>query len=201
MNSCKLHEDNLVRLPQKIIFRVKSYFLIVFKFSPTNIWYRLCGLKIGQGSYLNSPFVSWPHKVSIGIKCMMEPGISFKYDGIWSGGFSIILGNNVFVGYNVEFNATEKIVVSNNCLIASGCKFIDHDHGFLNRDEPIGIQSCPSSPIILEDDVWLGVNCIVLKGVIIGKGAIVAAGAVVTKNIPPYEIWGGVPARRIGVRP
>ena len=55
--------------------------------------------------------------------------------------------------------------------------------------------------IILEDDVWIGVNAVVLKGVTIGRGAIVAAGSVVTKSIGAYEIWAGVPARKIRVRP
>ena len=54
--------------------------------------------------------------------------------------------------------------------------------------------------IVLEEDVWLGVNVVVLKGVRIGRGAIVAAGAIVTKDVPSYEIWGGVPARRLGER-
>jgi acetyltransferase-like isoleucine patch superfamily enzyme len=53
---------------------------------------------------------------------------------------------------------------------------------------------------VLEDDVWLGVNVAVMDGVTIGQGAIVGAGAVVTKDIPPYAIAGGVPARLIGVR-
>jgi acetyltransferase-like isoleucine patch superfamily enzyme len=54
--------------------------------------------------------------------------------------------------------------------------------------------------IVLEDDVWLGANVVVLKGVRIGRGAIVAAGAVVTRSVPGFEIWGGVPARRLGER-
>ncbi|MGZ5020707.1 MAG: acyltransferase, partial [Chthoniobacterales bacterium] len=54
--------------------------------------------------------------------------------------------------------------------------------------------------IVVESDVWLGTNVIVLKGVRIDRGAIIAAGAVVTKSIPEYEIWGGVPAQKIGER-
>ncbi|RFA25156.1 hypothetical protein CAI21_19880 [Alkalilimnicola ehrlichii] len=51
------------------------------------------------------------------------------------------------------------------------------------------------APVIIEDDVWIGNNCIVLKGVRIGRGAIVGAGAVVTKDVPAYCIVGGNPAR------
>jgi acetyltransferase-like isoleucine patch superfamily enzyme len=56
-------------------------------------------------------------------------------------------------------------------------------------------------PIVLEQDVWLGANAVVLKGVKIARGAIIAAGAVVTTDVPQFEIWGGVPARKLGERP
>ncbi|NEO43482.1 MAG: acyltransferase [Moorea sp. SIO4A3] len=80
-----------------------------------------------------------------------------------------------------------------NCL----CKFIDHDHGTANLDQPINQQPGTELPIILEENVWLGVNVVVLKGVTIDKGAIVGAGAVVTKSIPENEIWAGIPAHKI----
>ena len=54
--------------------------------------------------------------------------------------------------------------------------------------------------IKIEDYAWLGVNCVVLKGITIGKGAVVAAGAVVTKDVPEYTIVGGIPAKPIGKR-
>jgi len=87
-------------------------------------------------------------------------------------------------------------------LIASGCKFIDHDHGLSRRDLPVGPQvEGAEAAIFLEEDVWLGVNVIVLKGTRIARGALLAACSVVTNNEPPYEIWAGVPARKIGERP
>src|SRR5690606_22030104 len=55
----------------------------------------------------------------------------------------------------------------------------------------------PIRKVIIEDEVWIGANAVVLQGVVIGYGSIIAAGAVVTKSIPPMEIWGGVPAKKI----
>lgn len=55
----------------------------------------------------------------------------------------------------------------------------------------------PGAPPVIGDEVWIGARAIVLRGVRIGQGAVVAAGAVVTKDVPDYEIWGGVPARFI----
>ncbi len=61
-------------------------------------------------------------------------------------------------------------------------------------------QKGKESPIVLEKDVWLGFNIVILKGVRIGAGAIVAAGFIVTKSIPAYDIWAGVPAKKKGER-
>jgi len=129
----------------------------------------------------------------------MEPATYFKYDGIWSDGPSIIIGDKTFVGSACEFNISKGIVIGNDVLIASGCKFIDHDHGSA-MGELIRTQNSIKKPIHIEDDVWLGFNVTILKGVTIGKGAIVAAGSVVTKNVLPNEIWAGVPAKKIGSR-
>ena len=51
--------------------------------------------------------------------------------------------------------------------------------------------------VILENDVWIGTGVKILPGVTIGKGSVIAAGAVVTKDVPPYTLWGGVPAKKI----
>jgi len=65
-------------------------------------------------------------------------------------------------------------------------------HGVDNRTE-----TAPAAPIIVEDDVWLATRVTILKGVRIGRGSVVAAGAVVTKDVAPYTLVGGVPARLI----
>ena len=144
-------------------------------------------------------FTTWPHRVRIGDDCTLESDISFKFDGIYGDGLSIEIGNNIFLGRGCEFNIRDRIVIGDHSLIASGCRFVDHDHGLdigsLMRD-----QEGQEAGIIIERDVWLGCNVIVLKGVHIGEGAVIAAGAVVTKSVPPYEIWGGVPARKISRR-
>jgi len=124
---------------------------------------------------------------------------TFKFDSIWKKGLSIRIGNNVYLGSFCEFNISKDIEIGDNSLIASGCKFIDHNHGTLVT-ELMRKQVCSEEPIKIGQDVWLGCNVIVLKGVEIGDGAIVAAGAVVTKSINSNEIWAGVPARKIGDR-
>lgn len=159
-------------------------------------------MRLESGVRLGKPIVTWPHQVCIKKGSHIEHGVHFKYDGIWVAGPRISIGKNSFIGSNSEFNIRLGISIGDNCLIASGCRFIDHDHGFSRRDIPINTQVDGAEiSITLEDDVWLGANVVVLKGVKIEKGAIIAAGSVVTKSIPEYEIWGGVPAKKLSERP
>jgi acetyltransferase-like isoleucine patch superfamily enzyme len=156
-------------------------------------------MKVGGGTKVPFCKITWPHQVSLGKKCQLENNIYFKYDGIWMDGPSIVIGDNVFIGAGCEFNISKGVSIGNHSNIASGCKFIDHDHQTsinLLTGQEIGKEQA----IVIGKDVWLGFNTIVLKGVHIGDGAIVGAGAVVTKSISPYEIWAGVPAKKIGHR-
>jgi acetyltransferase-like isoleucine patch superfamily enzyme len=86
-------------------------------------------------------------------------------------------------------------------MIAPHCALMPYQHSYADLDQPMWQQPLTSrGDIVLEDDVWLGVNAVVLDGVKIGQGAIVGAGAVVTRDVPPFAIVGGVPARIIGSR-
>lgn len=161
--------------------------------------YALLGMRVGAGTHLPRLYVTWPHQVAIGEHCLLEHDTFFKFDGIWQAGPTIRLGNRVFVGSGCEFNIRQGIEVGDDALIASGCRFIDHDHG-TDLATPMRTQPGPEAAIGIGRDAWLGCNVVVLKGVTIGSGAIVAAGAVVTRSVPPREIWAGIPARKIGQR-
>jgi len=162
----------------------------------------MLGMEIGPGTLLPKIHVTWPHQVSLGSNCQLEHDIYFKYDGIWAPGPSIFLRDRVFLGFGCQFDVRKRVEIGEDCLIASGCKFIDHDHGTSRRDVLISKQGGGvEAAIVLGRDIWLGVNVVVLKGVHIGDGAIVAAGSIVTKDIPEYELWAGVPARKMGERP
>ncbi len=76
---------------------------------------------------------------------------------------------------------------------------IDHNHGF-KKDLIIREQAAEIGAVVIGDDVWIGAGAKILSGVNIGVGAIVGANAVVTDDIPPYAVFGGVPARLIKFR-
>jgi acetyltransferase-like isoleucine patch superfamily enzyme len=115
------------------------------------------GMKIGKGTIMPKLHITWPHQVAIGKQCVLENNIYFKYDGIWSKGPSIIIKDKVFIGFGCEFNIRQKITIADHCNIASGCKFIDHDHG-TKADKLIGRQEESVRAIELGEDIWLGCN-------------------------------------------
>lgn len=104
---------------------------------------------------------------------------------------------------------SEKLSIGNFCSIAYGVKFLlggEHDykkvstypfHVHVFHD---GVDAISKGHIVIKDDVWIGYNSLILSGVEIGQGAVIAAGSVVTKDIPPYAIAAGVPARVIKYR-
>jgi len=169
-------------------------------FLPKLTLYRLFGAKIGRQNSIGKIKVIWPHQINIGNNCCIEDHVLIKFDGPWKPGPSIIIGDGVFIGSNVEFNIKSKLLIGNNVLIASGTRIIDHDHGFTSTRIPIKNQACIEEDVYIEEDVWIGANTVILKGVKIGKGAIIAAGAVLRESVQAFDIWGGVPAKKIGSR-
>ena len=103
------------------------------------------------------------------------------------------------IGENSRINSCH-ISVSNfveigkNVRIAPGVLILDSDYHLVENHFS---EDGKNSPIIIEDDVWLAMRCIILKGVKIGKSSVVAAGSVVTKNVPPNCVVAGVPAKII----
>lgn len=111
----------------------------------------------------------------------------------------IKIGSNSTIGYNTFIFCSEKIVIGDNCLIAPFVYIVDSDHQ-IKKSSLINEQENDIAPVMIGDDVWIGSNSLVLKGVSIGEGAVVAANSVVNKDVPPYEVWGGSPAKKIDER-
>jgi len=154
---------------------------------------KLSGVKIGNNTFTSNLKILDAKKINIGNSTIIEDDTFIRN---WSYDSDIKIGNNVFIGRGCEFNIGSKFIIGDYCAIASGCMFIDNNHG-TKIGLLIGTQLGIVKSITLKDDVWLGANVVILLGVTIGKGSVVAAGSVVTKSIPDFEIWGGVPAKKI----
>lgn len=163
------------------------------------LFFRCLGASIPSSVKLGDVDIPLPESVSIGKDCEIEHKVRLRVGGGWQQG-AIKIGERTFIGYGTQINIGSKFVLGNDCLIAPNCLFSDAHHCFDDLDVLIRKQKCIYVPIQICDNVWLGSGVTVLQGVTINDGAIVAAGAVVTKDVPKNEIWGGIPAKKIGER-
>lgn len=122
----------------------------------------------------------------------IEQGTAFGY------GDKIELGSKSWLGINSRIGEAK---IGKHVMMAPDVIIITQNHIHLDLDTPMELQGFEDHrPVIIEDDVWIGTRVIVLPGILIGKGAIIGAGSVVTKDVPPYAIVGGNPARILRYR-
>ncbi len=180
---------NFEKMPKwKMFFQILKFtFLLIAPIKILNLYSyyiinHIYGIKkatIGKGANIRpNVILREPQNIVIGDFC------GFNNNTILNGGkekAKLIIGNYVRVGPNVC------IYVANHNIYDSGIPIVNQ--GYTEKD------------VIIENDVWIGANSVILPGVHIGKGAVIGAGSVVTKNLPPYSICGGVPAKVIKQRP
>ncbi len=110
------------------------------------------------------------------------------------------IGKWVFINHHTNFSTPLGMKIGNYVMIGPYCLFASVHHKFDGWNKPMLLQKPEMHPIVIQDDVWIGAKATILGGVTIGRGAIVAAGAVVAKDVEPYSIVGGVPAKLIKFR-
>ncbi len=99
------------------------------------------------------------------------------------------------------YSAIDTVKIGRDVMIGEGLVAISRNHEFADPGKPMRLQGFQEDrPIVIEDDVWIGARVILLPGIRIGKGSVIGAGSVVTKNVSPYIIVGGNPAKKIGER-
>ncbi len=107
----------------------------------------------------------------------------------------VIIGHHTLIGMGNTIIGP--ITIGNNVILAQNIVASALNHEYRNINLPIHEQKILTAPIIIEDDCWIAANAVITSGVTIGKHSVIAAGAVVTKNIPPYSVAVGNPAKVI----
>lgn len=122
-----------------------------------------------------------------------------NYATLTANGGRIRIGDNVHINRSNLINAVPNgdVLIGSDILFAPNVLLNASTHNYTSTEIPVIRQGTRGADIVLEDDIWFGANVVVLPGVRIHAHSILAAGAVVTKDVPPYVVVGGVPARII----
>ena len=113
--------------------------------------------------------------------------------------YNISIGDNSGVGRDSYISASDQVVIGKDVMIGPQLMLYTADHA-TQLGVPMVRQPMIKKPVTIEDDVWIGSRVTILPGVTIGTGSVVAAGSVVTRNVEPFSIYGGVPAKLIRKR-
>lgn len=152
------------------------YNIVAFKIAEFRAWFwGIFMKKIGKGVYIMG-----------GCKILNPRGIE--------------IGNYSGINHHTDIGGRGGLTIGNHVMIGPYCQILTAVHKSDDWKKPITRQGIECKPVLIEDDVWIGTHAVILPGVKIGKGAIIGAGAVVTKDVEPYSLVAGVPARHIRYR-
>ncbi len=152
------------------------------------------GVYLDQGCYLHA----CPGGIELGENSIVMHGAVlhvYNFRNMPHSGIKI--GRDCLVGEYSIIRGQGGVTIGDRVYTSPFTQIIAVNHVFDDPKRPFVEQGITAEGIVIEDDVWLGAGAIITDGVRVGKGAVVAAGAVVTKDVPPYTVVGGVPARVI----
>lgn len=150
---------------------ISNLFLVIRKFLGCRIYFKPISLV--------SPDVTFKTrgrgKIYLDKKIGIKPGTEIAATNA-----KICIGENCFINRNCMIISHESIVLKNNVTIGPGTYIYDHDHD--------GHGGFVTDKVVIEENVWIGAGCIILKGVTIGEGSIIAAGTLISKNVKPHTM-------------
>ncbi len=189
------------------IFQKADIYLLILQRSFFTAWVRLkmrlrC-IRCGRGTVFYGNLYSrrYPGSaIRIGARCRFRSSFASNAVGLNRKCFLSTLqqGARLTIGEGSGFSATvigcaESVTIGKNVICGGNTFITDYDWHPMDRNDPAA--KALSAPVVIEDDVWIGLNAVVLKGVTIGKGSIIGANSVVTRSIPAGVIAAGNPCR------
>ncbi len=170
-----------------------------------SLWHIARFAHCGSGAIIRAPRnILGGNYIHVGSKFDVYPGLRIEAFGRHLGKSfkpQITIGDRVSINYDCHIGCVNKISIGNDVLIASRVYITDHSHGAPDYHDistpPSARKVYSKGPVVIEDAVWIGEGACILPNVTIGRGAIIGANSVVTKDIPPFSIACGSPARTI----
>lgn len=153
---------------------------------------------LGQRVHIDKSveFMRFPKNISIGDDVVLKEGARICS---CNESAKIHIGSRTTIGYHSFIFASAGVEIGDDCLVAPFVYIVDSNHQ-IERNRLINLQPNVSKRVVIGNDVWIASNVTILMGVSIGDGAVIAANSVVNQSVLPFEIWGGSPAKRIGIR-
>jgi acetyltransferase-like isoleucine patch superfamily enzyme len=148
-------------------------------------------------------FVRWPvygnvlsalreGRLEIGAQTLLEPGVWLTAPGA----ARIKIGSGTFLNLGVMVAALELVEIGDHCMFANGCFISDSSHRYDSHRDPVPWQGFSSKgPTRVGDNVWCGANVVITSGVSVGERCVIGANSVVTRDVPPFSVAAGAPAR------
>ena len=141
--------------------------------------------------------------IVIGKHCTIAALLEAKHGG------KIVIGNNLYIGPGSIIQSKESVTIKDNVVVGPNVTIMDNNNHPVDPEMRLKMSACEdffkddlwswkyaeSKPIVIEENVWLGRDSRIMKGVTVGKGSIVALGSIVTKDVPPYTVVAGNPAK------
>lgn len=138
-------------------------------------------------------------RVVIGAGAMIDAFVKIKFAG---GSGDVVIGPRSYVNSGCVIYSGHGVTIGTGVLIAANCTLAATNHAFSRADVPILAQGFQPGRggIVIEDDAWIGANCVLLDGAVIRRGAVVGAGSVVRGELAAYTVYAGNPLRVVGRR-
>lgn len=156
-------------------------------------------VRVGEGFRMeHMPYIHGRGRIVLGSHVCFGGKPTFMFGNRAEDQPELIVGDHTFLGHDCSIAVARSVMIGKHCLVAGGVRIADYDGHPLDAARRRAGEPTPPEgirPVVIGDDVWIGSDAIILKGVRIGDRAVIGAGAVVSRDVPPDTVVAGNPAR------